>query len=136
MSSSRGSLSSEKATDEEQHHDHMAIKIEFDEGLSKDEVVDGLFRSISLTPSSEPVSQQILVLANPRAGSQNAAKFVKNYTSAEVIVPPTDNAQLQKQDGKSSRCKVTVFDVTMQKAEIHETIKKLLLGIFDLNKVI
>ena len=119
---------SEKATDEEQHHDHRAIKIELDDGLSKEEVVDVLFRSISLTPSSEPSLQQILVLANPRAGSQNAAKFVKNYTSVEIIVEPADNAQLQKQDGKSARCHVTVFDVTMNKTEIHETIKKLLLG--------
>jgi len=72
--------------------------------------------------------QQVLVLANPRAGSQNAAKFVKNYTTAEIIVPPGDNAELQRQEGKRGRCQVTVFDVTSHKTEIHETVKKLLIG--------
>jgi hypothetical protein len=66
----------ERNTEEE---DHKAIRIEIDEGISKEEVVDGLFRNVSLTTpdGSAPACRHVILLANPRSGSQNALKFVK-----------------------------------------------------------
>ena len=94
--------SEQRASEKESHtdeEDHRAIRIEIDEGISKEEVVDGLFRSVSLpTPDgSPPPCHQVLLLANPRSGSQNAAKFVKKYGSlpdSELLVPMSGNEQL------------------------------------------
>ena len=71
---------SEKESNTEEE-DHKAIRIEIDEGISKEEVVDGLFRNVSLTTpdssGSASACRHVILLANPRSGSQNALKFVK-----------------------------------------------------------
>lgn len=69
--------------------------------------VDGIFKIQALTKV-----HNILLVANPRSGSQNAAKFIEKYGSGVLhdMTVPDENVINEGVDKKY--CSVTVFDLT------------------------
>lgn len=64
----------------------------------------------------------IIVIANPRSGSQEADKFIKKYGTG---VAHQYNV-LKTHQGGYFDCRVTVYDVTIQKMNIFEEIRQCL----------
>ena len=106
----------------------MHIEID-EEKVTFDDVpiVEDLQRSYSRQVEQVQLYNMFLI-ANPRSGSRNAAKFINKYGTDKPLDVQVPFEGVNLETSQETKCRVTIFDVTTQKQLILERIRQALDG--------